>query len=88
MLPVFVTHFLVADQHCPVSARWLEGSESANWDLAVIYYGRLGRSFTCDKCMHVELGQGAKWILVYQFTQSGAFAEHYVNRYTQVSCQL
>ncbi|KAL3132101.1 hypothetical protein ABBQ32_008710 [Trebouxia sp. C0010 RCD-2024] len=34
--------------------------------------------------MHVEMGQGAKWKLVYQFTQSGAFAEHYAHRYTQV----
>jgi len=34
--------------------------------------------------MHIELGSGAKWKLIYQFTQSGAFAEHYVHRYTQV----
>lgn len=65
--------------------RWLEGSESANWDLAVIYYGQLGTAFTCDKCMHIELGYGAKWKLVYQFTQSGPFADHYVHRYTQVT---
>ncbi len=35
--------------------------------------------------MHIELGSGAKWKLIYQFTQSGAFAEHYVHRYTQVT---
>ena len=35
--------------------------------------------------MHVEMGKGAKWTLVYQFTQSGAFAEHYAHRYTQAS---
>lgn len=35
--------------------------------------------------MHIELGYGAKWKLVYQFTQSGPFAEHYIHRYTQVS---
>ena len=64
--------------------RWLEGSENANWDLAVIYYGKLGTAFTCKKCMHIELGQGAKWKLIYQFTQSGAFAEHYAQRYSQV----
>ncbi|KAL3132160.1 hypothetical protein ABBQ32_008768 [Trebouxia sp. C0010 RCD-2024] len=34
--------------------------------------------------MHIEMGKGAKWKLVYQFTQSGAFAEHYAYRYTQV----
>ncbi|KAL3156458.1 hypothetical protein ABBQ38_000763 [Trebouxia sp. C0009 RCD-2024] len=64
--------------------RWLEDADDANWDLAVIYYGSLPHKFTCAKCMHVELGKGAKWKLVYQFTQSGAFAEHYMHRYTQV----
>ncbi|KAL0046279.1 hypothetical protein WJX82_007868 [Trebouxia sp. C0006] len=64
--------------------RWLDDSASANWDLAVIYYGKLKSAFTCEKCMHIELGSGAKWKLIYQFTQSGAFAEHYVHRYTQV----
>lgn len=38
--------------------------------------------------MHIELGQGAKWQLVYQFTQSGAFAEQYINRYSQVGLLL
>ena len=37
--------------------------------------------------MHVELGYGAKWKLIYQFTQSGAFQQHYVDRYTQASVQ-
>lgn len=49
-----------------------------------MYYGALGAAFTCERCMHIELGHGAKWKLVYQFTQSGPFAAHYVNRYTQV----
>ena len=35
--------------------------------------------------MHIELGYGAKWKLVYQFTQSGPFKEHYIHRYTQVN---
>ena len=69
-------------------SRWLEDSASANWDLAVIYYGKQKSAFKCDKCMHVELGSGAKWKLIYQFTQSGAFADHYVHRYTQVSSSL
>ena len=64
--------------------RWLDDADDANWDLAVIYYGKFSHNFTCAKCMHIEMGKGAKWKLVYQFTQSGAFAEHYAYRYTQV----
>ncbi|KAL3156462.1 hypothetical protein ABBQ38_000767 [Trebouxia sp. C0009 RCD-2024] len=64
--------------------KWLKGSETANWDLAVIYYGNKGTAFTCEQCLHIELGYGAKWTLIYQFTQSGAFADYYVHRYSQV----
>ena len=76
--------WLFAQNPLAAPCRWLEGAETANWDLAVIYYGELGAAFICDKCMHIELGYGAKWKLVYQFTQSGPFAKSYVNRYTQV----
>jgi hypothetical protein len=62
---------------------WLEDFHLANWDIAVIYYGNK-TNFTCPECIHVEYNKGAKWRVVYQFTQGADFQEHYSTQYQQV----
>ena len=57
--------------------------QDANWDLAVIYSGN-NTSFSCPDCVHVELNKGAKWLLVYSFTQSTAWQNEYQHRYNMV----
>ena len=57
--------------------------QDANWDLAVVYIGN-HTDFLCPDCVHVEFNKGAKWVLVYGFTQSTAWAENYQHRYQMV----
>ena len=61
----------------------MESFQEASWDLAVIYTGNQTQ-FTCPDCVHVELNKGAKWLLVYGFTQSVAWNTDYQYRYQTV----
>ncbi len=63
--------------------RWMTNFAHANWDLAVIYSGNQTQ-FSCPDCVHVELNKGAKWLLVYSFTQSTAWQNEYQHRYQMV----
>ena len=62
---------------------WLDGFESANWDLAVIIGGFQG--FECAQCVHLEQAQGSKWQKVLQFLTKPAFEQCYGPHYKQVS---
>ena len=61
----------------------MDSFHEADWDLAVIYTGNQTQ-FACPDCLHVELNQGAKWLLVYTFTQSNAWQTNYQHRYQTV----
>lgn len=61
----------------------MELFQEASWDLAVIYTGNQTQ-FNCPNCVHVELNKGAKWLLVYGFTQSAAWHTDYQHRYQTV----
>ena len=61
----------------------MESFQTATWDLAVIYTGNQTQ-FTCPDCVHVELSKGAKWLLLYGFTQSVAWRTDYQHRYHTV----
>lgn len=61
----------------------MESFQDASWDLAVIYTGNQTQ-FTCHDCVHIELNKGAKWLLVYGFTQSVAWQTDYQYRYQTV----
>ncbi len=63
--------------------RWMAGSQDANWDLAIIYSGNKTQ-YTCPDCVHVETNKGAKWLLIYGFTQSTAWQNEYQHRYSLV----
>ena len=61
----------------------MDSFQEANWDLAVVYTGNQTQ-FVCPDCVHIELNQGAKWLLVYTFTQSAAWQTNYQHRYQTV----
>ena len=61
----------------------MAGFQDANWDLAVIYSGNQTQ-YACPDCVHVEINKGAKWLLVYGFTQSTAWQNEYQHRYNMV----
>ena len=62
----------------------MEGFQNASWDIACIYTGRKSTNFSCPACVHVEHNQGAKWQLVYSFTQSTAWKDTYQHHYQTV----
>ncbi|KAA6420076.1 MAG: hypothetical protein FRX49_09925, partial [Trebouxia sp. A1-2] len=57
--------------------------QDAKWDLAIIYSGNQTQ-YACPDCVHVEINKGAKWLLVYGFTQSTAWQNEYQHRYNLV----
>ncbi|DBB15097.1 TPA: hypothetical protein ACH3X3_004108 [Trebouxia sp. C0006] len=63
--------------------RWMADFEDANWDLAIIYSGNQTQ-YACPQCVHLEVNKGAKWLLVYGFTQSTAWQNEYQHRYSMV----
>lgn len=62
----------------------MESFQNASWDIACIYTGRKPTNFSCPACVHVEHNQGAKWQLVYSFTQSTAWKDTYQHHYQTV----
>ena len=77
------------ESHCSYASsffvpRWMEGFNNTTWDIACIYAGRYISRFSCPDCVHVEFNQGAKWQLVYSFTQSAAWKDSYQHHYQTV----
>ena len=62
----------------------MDSFQNASWDIACIYTGSQP-NFTCPACVHVERNQGAKWQLVYSFTQSTAWKDTYQHPYQTVN---
>ena len=61
---------------------WLESALTAgrNWDLVLLYFGDEGDSFTCDECVAIFHGRGAKWRLLSTFLNSTIWNEDLKNR--------
>ena len=61
----------------------MDSFQQAYWDIALVYTGKQTQ-FVCLDCLHIEFNQGAKWLLVYSFTQSIAWQTTYQHKYQTV----